>query len=70
MTQQERNYNTYLKINEEEYTNKWIAIVDGQVVSAKDHLKEVCEETQKKFPKKQPLIAKILQRKVMIYNQS
>ncbi len=67
MTQQERNYNAYLKMNGEEYTNKWVAIVDDHIVSVRDQLKEAYKEAQQKYPNKIPLIAKIPSRKIKIY---
>ena len=60
------NYSSFLELDVKEYQNKWIAIVDGEVVSAKRSFKETYQEAKEKFPKKSPLIAKIPSKKVMI----
>jgi len=62
----EDNYASFLKLNVKEYQNKWIAIVDGKVVSSTKSFKEAYQEAKERFPKKSPLIAKIPSKKVMI----
>ena len=62
----EDNYASFLKLDVKNYQDKWIAIVDGRVVSSKKSFKETYEEAKDKFPKKNPLIAKIPSKKVMI----
>lgn len=66
MTQTEINYRSFLNLSVKEYPNKWVALVDGQVVAVKKTFKEVYTETKEKFPKQRPLIAKIPSKKVMI----
>ena len=63
---QDQNYEYFLRLNVKDYQNKWIAIVDCAVVSARNTFKEVYNESKKKFPKKRPLIAKVPSKKVMI----
>ena len=63
----ENNYNSFLKLNVRPYGDKWIAMVDGKVVSAKESFKEAYYEAKKKFPTKRPLLAKIPSKKVMIF---
>ena len=60
------NYSSFLRLNVKDYNDKWIAMVDGKVVSAKGGFKEAFIEAKHKFPKKRPLIAKIPSKKVMI----
>ena len=62
----EDNYTSFLKLNVKDYQNRWIAIVNGEVVSARKSFKETYQEAKEKFPKKSPLIAKIPSKKVMI----
>jgi len=66
MLQKEINYNEFLKLNTENYTNKWIAMIDGKVVSASKTFKQTFNEAKRRFPNKRPLIAKIPSRKAMI----
>ena len=40
----EDNYSSFLKFDVKNYQDKWIAIVDGRVVSSKKSFKETYEE--------------------------
>lgn len=60
------NYNSFLRLNVKGYSNKWIALVDGEIVSTKNSFKEVYHDTKRRFPNKRPMITKIPGKKVMI----
>ncbi|MBI2667876.1 succinyl-CoA synthetase subunit alpha [Candidatus Woesearchaeota archaeon] len=64
--EKEINYNSFLRLNVKNYSNKWIAIVDGKVVSSGNTFREAYNQSKTKFPKNRPLIAKIPSKKVMI----
>lgn len=66
MLQKEINYNAFLKLNTKNYPNKWIAMIDGKVVSSSSNFKETYREATRKFPGKRPLIAKIPSTRAMI----
>ena len=66
MLQSEQNYKSFLNLSVKEYPNKWVALIDGRVVTVKNTFKEVYIETKEKFPKQRPLIAKIPSKRVMI----
>lgn len=48
------------------YVGKWIAVVDGKVVSTADSGKEVLKESKEKFPEGTPLILKVPSHSVML----
>lgn len=60
------NYSSFLHLNVEQYNDKWIALVDGKLVSVKKNFKDAYTEAKQKFPQKRPLLAKIPSKKVMI----
>ena len=62
----EENYKQFLHLSTAQYVDKWVAIVDGVVVSANTSFKATYDEALTKFPKKRPLMAKIPSKKVMI----
>lgn len=62
----EHNYNTFLKLDLSEYVDKWIAIIDGEIVAASNSFKKTYEEAKKQHPKKQPFISKVPGNKAMI----
>ena len=66
MLQTEMNYKAFLNLSVKEHPNKWVALVDGHIIAAKDTFKEAYIQAKQKFPQKRPLIAKIPAKKVMI----
>jgi len=62
----DKSYEFYINNDLSEYSGKWVAIVDEQVVASGDNAKTVLEEAQKKFPDRMPLLAKIPKQEVLI----
>jgi len=48
------------------YVDKWIAIVDDEIVSVGDTGKKVFKQAREKHPKKSPLILKVPSNTVML----
>jgi len=48
------------------YVGKWIAVVDGKIVSTADSGKEVLKESRDKCPERAPLILKVPTHSVML----
>jgi len=48
------------------YVGKWIAVVDGEIVSVGSSGKEVLRASREKFPKNTPLILKVPSYSVML----
>lgn len=62
----DKNYSAFMRMNVKDYTNLWIALVDGKVIAEDKTFKKAYEEAKRIAPKKKPLFAKIPGRKVMI----
>ena len=60
------NYQSFLKLDVAQFTDKWVAIVGGKLIAVRDNFKEVYNEAREKFPRKRPLVAKIPPKRVMI----
>lgn len=48
------------------FVNVWVAMVDKEVVSTGERLKEVLEEVRKKRPGKEPFVAKLPKNRIML----
>ena len=42
-----------------EYAGKWIAVMDGKVVTSGDRADEVYDEAKRKYPDKEVMLAKV-----------
>ena len=59
MAESYANYEWFLKEDFKEYSGKWLAIIDKQVVAAGNDVNQLIRQTKKKFPSKKPLITKV-----------
>jgi len=62
-----KEFEFYVKADLSKYKGKYVAIVDDKVVASGDNAKEVWEEAKKKFPNKNPLLAKIPREDTLIF---
>lgn len=53
------NYEWFLKSDFQEYSGKWLAIIDKKVVAAGGNVDEIINQTKKKYPNKKPFITKV-----------
>lgn len=53
------NYNVFMSSDLENFSGKWIAICEENIVSFGDDAKKTFEEAQKKCPKKKVMIARV-----------
>ena len=61
-----RNYSSFMRMKVCDYTNSWIAVVDGKVIANGKTFKDTYLKSKEIAPNKRPLIAKIPDKKVMI----
>lgn len=52
MTQTEINYTSFLNLSVKEYPNKWVALVDGKVITSKKVLKKPMKKQKKNSHRK------------------
>ncbi|MBI2652503.1 succinyl-CoA synthetase subunit alpha [Candidatus Woesearchaeota archaeon] len=63
-----KEFEFYVKADLSKYEGKYVAIVEDKVVTFGDNAKEVWEEAKKKFPKKNPMLAKVPRAETFIFN--
>ncbi len=62
----DKSYEFYISNNLAEYSGKWVAIVDEQVVASGDNAQTVLAEALKKYPDRMPALAKIPKEELLI----
>lgn len=60
------NYNFYLKSNLNRYNGQWVAIVNKKVISHSRSPKKAYLTAKKKFPNKNPFMAKVSSNQAMV----
>lgn len=68
MTKLEKNYQAFLKVNISSYTGEWIAICNSHIVAHGKNVKKVFADAKKKYPKEEPLLAKVPKEGSMIFS--
>lgn len=53
------NYEWFLKKDLSEYSGKWLAIVDKNIVASGKDVNKVIKEVKVKYPHKRPFITKV-----------
>jgi len=59
MTTTYANYEWFLEQDFSQYSGKWLAIIDKEIVAIGDHIKEVISQVKDKYPNKKPFVTKI-----------
>lgn len=54
------NYEWFLQQDLKEYAGRWIAIIDKKVIGSEKNVDVLMAEVKSKFPKKVPLITKVI----------
>ncbi|MFZ2455214.1 MAG: DUF5678 domain-containing protein [Candidatus Altiarchaeia archaeon] len=62
----DKNYSFVMSAPLKEYTDKWIAVVDGKIVASGLNAKSVYNEAKKKHPAKELLMDKVYGDKCLI----
>ena len=61
-----KEFEFYVKADLSKYEGKYIAIVDDKVVASGDNAKVVIENAKKKFPDRNPMLAKVPREEALI----
>ncbi|MGV8141332.1 MAG: DUF5678 domain-containing protein [Candidatus Woesearchaeota archaeon] len=61
------NYTAIMGMNLSEYSGKWIAVCNKEIVSSGDNIKKVLGEARNKCPKQTPLVTKVPSGETMIF---
>jgi hypothetical protein len=61
-----KNFEAYLKLDDEKYLGKYIVMVDQKVVASGKDIVSLLKDTRRKFPRKTPFVAKIPEKSVLV----
>lgn len=61
------NYNAIMGMNLSEYSGKWIAVCNKEIVSSGDNIKQVIKEAKAKCSKGTPLVTRLPSGETMIF---
>lgn len=61
------NYNAIMNMNLSEYSGKWIAVCNKEIVSSGDNVKQVLKEAKAKCSKETPLVTRVPSGETMIF---
>ena len=53
------NYEWFLSQDFEEYSGKWLDIIDKKIVAMGDDIKQIIQQIKQKYPNKKPFITKV-----------
>ena len=53
------NYEWFMGKDLSEYSGKWVAIIDKEIIAADKNVTNVLKEAKNKYPNKRPLVTKI-----------
>lgn len=54
-----KNYDWFLHTNLKEYADEWVVIIDKKVVSSGNDINKILTDAKEKYPKSEPLLAKV-----------
>ncbi|MEK6727943.1 MAG: DUF5678 domain-containing protein [Candidatus Omnitrophota bacterium] len=61
-----KNFQAFLKLNKEKYTNEYVVIVNKKLFAAGQDIVAMLKSAKKKYPGSTPFIAKIPDRSVLV----
>lgn len=53
------DYEWFIKADLDEYTGKWVAIVNKHVIASSKNVKDVLKKVNEEYPKTIPFVAKV-----------
>lgn len=61
-----KNFEAFLKLDKSKFRNKYVIIVKGKVVAKGEDIEKRVAQVSKKYPEETPLVAKILDEKMLV----
>lgn len=61
-----KNFEAYFKIDRTGLENKYVVIVNGDIVAKGEDIENMLETVRKKFPKETPFVAKVPDERMLI----
>lgn len=61
-----KNFDAYFKIDRTGLENKYVVIVNGDIVAKGEDIENMLETVRKKFPRETPFVAKVPDERMLI----
>jgi orotate phosphoribosyltransferase-like protein len=61
-----KNFDAYMALDKKGLENKYVIIVDGEVVAKGENIEEMLEKVRKKYPNKRPFVAKVPEERILV----
>jgi len=61
-----KNFDAYMALDKKGLENKYVVIVDGEVVAKGENIEEMLEKVRKKYPNKRPFVAKVPEERILV----
>lgn len=61
-----KNFAAYLKLDKKGLENKYVIIIDGEVVEKGEEIEKMLDKVRKKYPKEIPFVAKVPEERMLI----
>jgi len=63
-----KNFEAFLKLDKTKLQNKYVVIIKGQVVAQGEDIERMLTQARKKYSQDIPLVAKILDERMRVFN--
>lgn len=60
------DYEWFIKADLDDYTGKWIAVVNKKVVASSENVKDVLKKINEEYPKTVPFVTKVPEKVLMV----
>jgi hypothetical protein len=61
-----KNFEAFLKLDKSNFQNKYVIIVKGKVIAKGEDIEKMIAQVRKKYPEETPLVAKILDERMLV----
>ena len=66
VTEMTRDFEAYLRLDKTDLKNKYVIIVNGQVVAKGENIENMLKRVKRKYPNEIPFVAKVPDERVLI----
>lgn len=61
-----KNFEAYLKLDKTDLENKYVVIVNGEIIAKGEDIESMLEKVRRKYPHEIPFVAKVPDEKMLI----
>jgi len=61
-----KNFETYLRLDKTDLENKYVVIINGEIVAKGKDIENMLEKVRRKYPHEMPFVAKVPDERMLI----